>query len=576
MFRGTAASPGIAIGRVLKYFNQRIDVEGRRIEIHETEEELNKFNNAVEAHKQHLMDIREKTRKEVGEDEARIFDAHLLILEDPAFRESVEEKIKGQRCTASKAVKSAVEELIYIFKSIKDDYIKERFSDIEDVGKGVLKKILNIRDVSLGDLGDNIIIVAEELTPSDTIRMDKSKIVGFALDTGGKTSHISIMAKSLEIPAVVGVNGLSGAVSNNDMIIVDGDKGVVLINPSEDQLEYYSEKLRDYQNQRLELKKIKTLPSRTADGVEIEIAANIGTPGEVNNALEHGAQGVGLYRTEFLFMNRDSFPTEEEQFEAYKKVAEKMSPGPVIIRTLDIGADKQLSYMELPKEMNPFLGWRAIRICLERKEILKTQLRAILRASVYGNLKIMYPMISRLKEVREANTVLKEVMEGLRKEKIPFDQNIQVGIMIEVPSAAIIADILIREVDFFSIGTNDLTQYMLAIDRMNEKVSKLYTPMHPSVLRIIKKVIDAAHAAGKWAGMCGEMAGDPKAAVILVGMGIDELSMNPSSILKVKRLLRQISFTDAKKLADRTLALGTTAEIEELCKAELLRLGLQQ
>lgn len=570
MFKGIAASSGIAIGKAYKYTNQKITVEKRRIQDCEIEMELDKFNSAVTEYRQQLCKIREKTEKELGKKEAEIFDAHLMILEDPLLKENVENKIKDDKNTAQKAVDSTTKEFVKIFKELDDEYLRERFADIEDVGKGIIKNILNIKDLSLENINEEIIIISEDLTPSDTARMPKDKVLGFALDTGGKTSHISIMANSLEIPAVVGAKGLSEYVNNNDIIIIDGNKGIVFVNPSEDKLRDYKEQLINCENEKKELEKLKMLPSRTTDGVEIEISANIGSPEDVQGAIKYGAEGIGLYRTEFLFMHRDDLPTEDEQFIAYKEVGEKMSSSPVIIRTLDIGADKQLSYLELPKELNPFLGWRAIRICLEKKEVFKTQLRAILRASHFGNLRIMYPMISRVEEIHEANEILEQAKHELRKEKVAFDENIEVGIMIETPSAAIISDILIKEVDFFSIGTNDLTQYTLAVDRMNEKVSELYTPLHPAILRIIKYVIDASHEANKWTGMCGELAGDPAATTILIGLGIDELSMSSKSIPKVKKVIRNISYSTAKELADKALGFKTTKEIEELCQEILL------
>lgn len=568
MFKGIAASPGIAIGKVLKYEN-RLSLFNEKIQPREIDDELKNLHRAVQEHILRLTELRDKTRREIGEKEAEIFDAHILMLKDPMFIGSIEGKIRGDRNSAAAAVKLAAEETAGILKEVDDEYIRERADDIEDVGNGLIRGILNIDDGLIEKLNDEVILVAQELNPSDTARMDKKKVLGFALDTGGRTSHVAIMANSMEIPAVLGVEGLYKNVNNNDMIIVDGNKGIIIVNPSDEQIGEYNRQLEAYKIEKNTVEKECSRPCTTRDGKEIEIGANIGTPGDAEYAKKYGARGVGLYRTEFLFMDRDDLPSEEEQFAAYREVAEKMAPGPVIIRTLDIGADKSLPYLELPGEQNPFLGWRAIRICLDRRDIFDTQLRAILRASNFGNIRIMYPMICEVRELVRANGILQQIKDDLKKEGVAYDEKIETGIMIETPAAAIICDILVKYVDFFSIGTNDLTQYTLAVDRMNNRVADLYNPMHPAVLRLVKYVIDVSHRAGKWTGMCGELAGEMLAAPVLVGLGIDEMSMSSSSIPRVKAALRRISFDEAQEFGKKVLSMEHPEEIQDACRAFL-------
>jgi len=569
MLKGVAASPGIEIGKAHVIKAQQININTKKISQDEVDNEIGKLDAAIAASKEQLANIKAKAEKNIGADKAEIFGAHLMVLEDPVFLEEIQTKIKEELVTADNAVSQVVDNYVQIFSNMEDEYMKERAADIKDVGERIIKNVLGIVPDSL-TFSEEVIIIAKDLTPSDTAQMDKDKVLAFATDMGGRTSHTAIMARSLEIPAVVGLVDATDKVQEGDTVIVDGNKGVVYINPEESILKEY-EVLRDqYIQYRKKLKELKDLPAETIDKLRrVELAANIGTPRDVNGALENGAEGVGLYRTEFLYMDRDALPSEEEQFQAYKEVIEKMAPKAVIIRTLDIGGDKKLAYLEMPDEMNPFLGWRAIRMCLDRPQILKTQLRAILRASAYGNAKIMYPMISGLDEIRRANAILSEAKDELRQEGIPFDDNIEVGIMVEIPSTAVIADVLAKEVDFFSIGTNDLIQYTLAVDRMNEHISHLYEPLHPAILRLIKNVIDASHKAGKWTGMCGEMAGDIWATAILLGLGLDEFSMSATSIPQVKHIIRSLTYERAKQIAEEALSMDNPEDIRNMIKREL-------
>lgn len=574
MLKGVAASPGIAIGKVHVVKSHQININTEVIAQDDIDAQIKRFDEAIAASKLQIMQIKEKAEKELGTDEARIFDAHFMVLEDPVFLDEVKAKIKTELITADNAVSQVVNNYVDIFSNMDDEYMKERAADVKDVGDRIIKNLLGIPTESFF-FSEEVIIIARDLTPSDTAQMNKDKVLAFATDMGGRTSHTAIMARSLEIPAVVGLVNATDKVQDGDTAIVDGNKGIVYINPDETILKEYEKLKQDYLEYRKNLRELKDLPAETRDKLRtVELAANIGTPRDVKGALENGAEGVGLYRTEFLYMDRDELPTEEEQYKAYREVIEKMAPRPIIIRTLDIGGDKKLPYLDMPEELNPFLGWRAIRMCLDRPEILKTQLRAILRASVYGKAKIMYPMVSGLEEIRRANAVLKEAKEELKAEGTPFDENIEVGIMVEIPSAAVIADILAKEVDFFSIGTNDLIQYTLAVDRMNEHISHLYEPLHPAVLRLIKNVIDASHRAGKWTGMCGEMAGDTWATAILLGMGLDEFSMSASSIPQVKNIIRTLTYEKAKQIAQEALSMDNPEDIRNMVKREMEAINL--
>lgn len=562
LLQGIAGSNGIIAGEAYIY-QENIEIDKTSIEEAEINFELDKVEKAVFLTEQQIQKIREVATRDFGEEKAVIFDAHLLILNDPMLVPEIRETIEREKVQAGYAVQKSIEKLLEMFADIEDEYLKERVSDIKDVGSRLIRNILGVSNESIEDIGFDVVIVAHDLTPSDTATMDKKHIKGFATDIGGRTSHTAIMARSLGIPSVLGLGDATVKIKSGDYIILDGGEGKVIVDPDAEQIEKYEVKAKQYKDELDSLVSNVRLPAITTDGRSIEISANIGSPFDIEASMSYGAEGVGLYRTEFLYMNRDTIPSEDEQFEAYKIAAEKFDNKPIIIRTLDIGGDKKLPYLEFPHEMNPFLGWRAIRICLERKDLFKTQLRAILRASAYGNVLIMYPMISGIEEVIEANQVLKEAKKELIAEGIPFNEDIKTGVMIEIPSAALTADIIINEVEFFSIGTNDLCQYTLAVDRMNEKISKLYQPFHPGVLRLIKSTIDASHRVGKFTGMCGEMAGDPAAALILLGMGLDEFSMSASAIPRIKKIIRSVSYERAKVIAEHVLTMRSSSEIHE-------------
>jgi len=570
--KGIPASPKIAIGNAFVY-EREVTVERRKISGTEVEKELERFEGAVENSKKQLARLEEKTTGEIGEKEAKIFRAQKLMLEDPTLLKEIRGNIESGE-NAEGAVQDAIKDFVSMFEGMKDEYFRERAIDVQDVGDRVIRNLTG-RSVgtSLADLREKVVLVAETLTPSDTANMNKENVLGFATDKGGLTSHVAIISREYGIPAVVGLGNITQSVKSGDLIIVDGSDGVVTVDPDEATLKKYEAEKARIERRQIELKKIVMLPALTLDGRKVELAANIGEPKEVGFALSQGAESVGLFRTEFLYHGRNSLPTEEDQFKAYKAVAEEMGEKSVIIRTLDVGGDKPPPYLEMPKELNPFLGWRAIRISLDRPDIFKTQLRAILRAGVYGNLKIMYPMISSVEETRAANELLEESKRELSSKDIPFG-DVEVGIMIETPSAALVADSLAREVDFFSIGTNDLTQYTLAVDRTNETVSRLFDTFHPALLRLIKNVIDASHAAGIWTGMCGEFAGDPLATPVLLGLDLDEFSMNAVSLPEVKKIVRSIKYSEAKKMAEEALRLSTIKETRSLAKEFLARMRI--
>lgn len=573
--KGVIGSSGVAIAKAFIYQREEMIIDKSVIDDDCLCEEQEKVDKAIEQSKQQINKILEQAAKDFSEEEAAIFDAHLMILEDPEMVSSIKELIRSEKISASYAASQVIKSYIDIFSGMEDEYMKERAADIKDVGDRLIRNILGMKDQNIGNLDSDVIIVAHDLTPSDTALMDKKHVKGFVLNIGGRTSHTAIMARSLEIPAVLGLGDITDNTKNNDIIIVDGNNGNVVVNPNKEAIRDYEKKIDRYEKYKNELRNIAKLPAVTIDGKRVELAANIGGPQEVDAVIEYGGDGIGLYRTEFLYMDRNDLPSEEEQYEAYATVADKMQGKPVIIRTLDIGGDKELPYLPLGEEANPFLGWRAIRICFEMKEMFKTQLKAILRASVHKNVRIMYPMISSVGEVIEANKILDEAKCELTEKGIKFDENIQCGVMIEVPSAAMTADIIIDEVDFFSIGTNDLCQYTLAVDRMNQKISNLYQPFHPGVLRLIKNVIDVSHKAGKLTGMCGEMAGEPAAALMLLGMGLDEFSMSASSLVEIKNIFRNTNFKEAKRIAEHALTLKTAAQIEQYCKNELNKLNLR-
>jgi len=558
--KGTGASPGIALGKALVIENEPLVVEKKEIE--STEKEKSRFLEALEKSKEQLKKVREKALKEMGQEKAAIFEAHLMILEDPELIQSTTKKIEDEGLNGEYAFKEITTQFVSIFEAMDNEYMKERAADIRDVSDRVLRNLMDQPIIDLSILDEEVILIAHDLTPSDTATMNKEKVLGFLTNIGGRTSHTAIMARSLEIPAVVGLKDITEKVNTSDFIVLNGETGEVMINPDEEEIQKYKTMKEKYEHEKKELESLKDQPSITPDGRKVELAGNIGTPKDIDGLLKNDAEGVGLYRTEFIYMDRDSMPTEDEQFEAYKEVLESLNPKPIVIRTLDIGGDKELPYLHIDKEMNPFLGYRAIRLCLKDQEIFKTQLRALLRASIYGKLKIMFPMISSLEELLEAKKILNEVKKDLDKEGIEYSKDIEVGMMIEVPSAAIISDILAKHVDFFSIGTNDLIQYTTAVDRMNEKIHYLYNPFNPAVLRLIKMVIDNGHKEGIWVGMCGEMAGDKRMIPILLGMGLDEFSMSPISILPARKLIRSLKHEDMKKVAENVLSMGSAEEIE--------------
>ncbi|MCI6275929.1 MAG: phosphoenolpyruvate--protein phosphotransferase [Clostridium sp.] len=534
MKKGIAASKGYAIGTVVLKENDEIIITDEKITDIQGEKE--KLQNALEQCRAQLTAIKEKALVEMGEEKAAVFDSHIMLLDDPEFTGAMEMEIESSNANALKAVDSVAQTFLMIFESMEDEYMRERAADIKDVANRI-KLNLAGKAMGLNIEATNTIVVAYDLTPSDTAQLDRSKVVAFLTDIGGRTSHSAIMARTLEIPAVVGLNDITSSVKDGDFIIVDGLEGNVILNPDEATVKEYEAKRDAYEKEKEELKKLIDVKVKTKSGKRIEVCGNIGKPEDVHKVIENGADGIGLFRTEFLYMDRDDMPTEEEQYEAYKYVLEKMEGKPVVIRTLDIGGDKKLTYLPMPEEMNPFLGYRAIRLCLDRKDIFKVQIRALLRASYYGNLKIMFPMISSLSEFEQAKNFVEECKAELLNEGQKVSDSIEIGIMVEIPAAAVMADELAKHVDFFSIGTNDLIQYTLAADRMSEKVSYLYNPMHPAVLRLIKMTIEGAHSAGKWCGMCGEMAGDETAIATLVEYGLDEFSMSASSILGAKKII---------------------------------------
>ncbi|MBT2695637.1 phosphoenolpyruvate--protein phosphotransferase [Bacillus sp. ISL-55] len=559
--QGIAASNGIAIAKAYKLVEPDFSFEKRTIEV--PAEEIARFQTALQTSKAELEKIRDHAGTALGADKAAIFDAHLLVLSDPELISPIEDKIKTENVNAEVALKETADMFISMFESMDNEYMKERAADIRDVTKRVLAHLLGIQIPNPSMIAEEVVIVAEDLTPSDTAQLNRQFVKGFTTNIGGRTSHSAIMARSMEIPAVVGTKAATEEINNGDIVVVDGLKGEVHFNPTPEVLDAYKQIQEDFEKQKAEWAKLVNEKSVTADGHHVELAANIGTPKDLKGVVENGGEGVGLYRTEFLYMDRDQLPTEEEQYTAYKAVLEGMEGKPVVVRTLDIGGDKELPYLNLPKEMNPFLGFRAIRLCLEEVDIFRTQLRALLRASVHGNLKVMFPMIATLNEFREAKAMLEEEKAKLVEEGIQVAEHIELGIMVEIPSTAVLADQFAKEVDFFSIGTNDLIQYTMAADRMNQQVSYLYQPYNPSILRLVKMVIDAAHKEGKWAGMCGEMAGDETAIPILLGLGLDEFSMSASSILKARSLIRNLNKADMEKLASNVLNMSTTEEVVE-------------
>lgn len=567
--KGIAAASGISIGPAHRIGKEELVIPKQPIRKQDIPLQIQLFEEALIKTRKDIIGLQKRISVEMGQEEARIFDAHLLVLEDRMLIEEVISRLKKEQLNVAYIFSEVLKKYIAVFSKIEDEYLKERTADINDVGKRVLRNLLGEEHKSLVDLKEKVIVVAHDLSPSDTAAMHKQKVCAFVTDIGGKTSHTAIMAKSLEIPAVVGLHEATIKIKSGDLLIVDGSVGTVIVNPDEKTLRVYREEGKKLKGISQKFLLAKDLPAVTLDGKHIDINANIELPQEVVAVKLHGGMGIGLYRTEFFYMNRKDLPTEEEHYQAYKYVAEELNPYPVIIRTLDLGGDKFLSQFDIPHEMQPFLGWRAIRFCLARPEIFKVQLRAILRASNHGKLKLMYPMISGIEELKQANQILEEAKKELEKEGLPFDKDIKVGAMIEVPSAAMTADLLAKEADFFSIGTNDLIQYSLAVDRTNEKVAYLYEPTHPAVLRLIKNIVEAAHNAGIWVGMCGEMAGEPSLILILLGLGLDELSIPPALIPEVKYIIRSFTLKQAQEIAQVALGFSTGKEVEEFCQAKL-------
>ncbi|MBM7871227.1 phosphotransferase system enzyme I (PtsI) [Clostridium pascui] len=562
MFRGISASPGIAIGRALLLKENKYEILKKIV--NDSKKEKQRLENAVTKAKEELKITIENAEKKLGKEKVEIFEAHLLMLDDPEFIGVIISKILYENVNAEYAVKVTSEDIAAIFETLDDRYMKERAADVRDVSIRLINILMEIKTISISNIQDKCILIAHDLTPSNTAQIDKEKVLGFITEIGGVTSHSAIIARTIGVPAVVGLEKVLLNTKDNDLIILDGNEGLIIINPDESILKDYKEKIRYQQILKEELIKYKNIDTKTMDGIKVEVSCNIGSIEDLNAALENGAEGIGLFRTEFLYMSKDKLPTEDEQFNVYKEVLENMNKKSVIIRTLDIGGDKELSYLKIDNELNPFLGYRAIRLCLGAKYIFKVQLRALLKASNYGNLKIMFPMICNLEEIREAKKLLEECKEELKRENIEYDDKVQVGIMIEVPSAAIISDILAEEVDFLSIGTNDLMQYTLAVDRMNEKVSYLYDFYNPAVLRLINIIVRNASQKGKYVGMCGEMAGKKELIPLLIGMGLREFSMNASSILEVRKEINNLKFEKCRELANKLDELRTSKEVREL------------
>ncbi|WP_314004253.1 phosphoenolpyruvate--protein phosphotransferase [Gemella morbillorum] len=557
--KGIAASQGISFAKAYVFVEPDLTV--KEVKIEDVAAEIKRFEDAIEASKKELTIIKENALASLGADKAAVFEAHLLILDDPEFMGTVKTDIESKVINAEYAFKETSDMFISMFEAMDNEYMKERAADIRDVSKRILAHLLGVDLPNPSLIDEEVIVIAEDLTPSDTAQLNKKYVKGFVTNIGGRTSHSAIMARSLEIPAVVGTSSITEDVKNGDILILDGLDGVVLVNPDEATTAEYKEKHAKFEAQKAEWAKLVTEKSVTKDGHEVILAANIGTPADLEGVKNNGGEAVGLYRTEFLYMGRDQLPTEDEQFEAYKAVLEGMGDKPVVVRTLDIGGDKELPYLDLPKEMNPFLGFRAIRLCLEEKDLFRTQLRALLRASVYGKLCVMFPMIATVQEFRAAKALFLEEKEKLVAEGVAVSNDIELGIMVEIPSTAVIADIFAKEVDFFSIGTNDLIQYTMAADRMSEKVSYLYQPYNPAILRLVKNVIEASHKEGKWTGMCGEMAGDSLAIPLLLGMGLDEFSMSATSILQARSQIKNLTLAEMKELVEKAVMCATTEEV---------------
>lgn len=568
--KGIAASDGIATAEA--YLLVQPDLSFDKKSISDADAEISRLKDAISKSDDELTKIRDIAKESLGDEEAQVFDAHKMILADPEFTGAVEQQIKDQSVNAEQALSDVSNNFIQIFEGMTDNaYMQERAADVRDVTKRVMAHLLGVELPNPSLIDREVIIVAHDLTPSDTAQLNKKYVKGFVTDVGGRTAHSAIMARSLELPAVVGTDSITKDAKDGDKIIVDGLNGAAILDPSDEDVKHYQKLASDFAAEKAEWEKLKDEATVTADGKHFDVAANIGTPDDLAGVIDNGAEGIGLYRTEFLYMQSDELPTEDDQFEAYKKVLEGMKGKPVVVRTMDIGGDKHLPYLPLPDEMNPFLGYRAIRISLDRQDIFRTQLRALLRASAFGNLRIMFPMIGTLNEFRDAKKVFEEEKAKLVADGTKVSDDIQLGMMMEVPAAAVLADQFAKEVDFFSIGTNDLIQYTMAADRGNDRVSYLYQPYNPSILRLVKHVIDSAHKEGKWAGMCGEAAGDNIMVPLLLGMGLDEYSMSATSVLRVRSLMKKLSTADLKELAERAVTESITNEDNKKLVEEYLK-----
>ncbi len=567
--KGIPAAPGVAMGRALFFDSEEPAIPKRPITEAQVPSEMLRLEEALIKTRHQIVGIQKKVATELGQEHAEILNAHLLVLEDQSLREEIIQGLRTEKLNVETIFNDVIHRHLKAFSRTEDEYLRERMADIEDVRRRVLRNLMGRQHATLAQLDHAAIVIARDLSPSETAQMPKQYVLGFVTDVGGRTSHTAIMAKSLEIPAVVGLQVATKRIRDGVFVIIDGGHGDVLVDPDEATIERYKLEQRRYQEASRQLLQLKDLPAETLDHHQVILAANIELPDEVPSVIAHGAQGIGLFRTEFLYLNRPDFPTEEEQFAAYSTVAEQLKPHPVIIRTMDLGGDKLASQLQLPMEMNPFMGWRAVRFSLARPDIFRVQLRAILRASVHGNLKMMYPMISGVEDLRRANEIFQEVRQELQREGVPFAEVFEVGAMIEVPSAALTCDLLAQEVDFFSIGTNDLIQYTLAVDRVNEKIAYLYEPTHPSILRLVKQIIDVGHAAGIWVGMCGEMAGEPPLSLLLLGMGLDEFSTSPVQLPIVKQVIRSVEYSFARQAVEQAMKLRTGKEVEAYLIASL-------
>jgi phosphotransferase system enzyme I (PtsI) len=568
IFRGIPVSAGVCRGKILVLGKSQAAVPRRELAESAAVEEINRLEKALIQTRQQILEVQRKVSTGMGAEEGGIFDAHLLVLEDRTLLDEVIRNIQEAKVNAEYAFHVVAEKYASTLAAIEDDYLRERATDMRDVTARILNNLMGRQEeVDLKKLAEPCIIISYDLTPSTTAQLDRKTVLGFATDIGGRTSHTAIMARSLRIPAVVGLKGASNQLETGQYALLDGYNGVVIINPTDQTLFEYGQIIRKQVSLEEKLRDIQAKPAITLDGHRVMLSANVEQGTDAEEVRANGAEGVGLFRTEFLFINREVTPTEEEQYQSYRQMAAALKPEPVVIRTLDLGGDKFLSHLQVPPEMNPFLGWRAIRYCLQEKVVFRTQLRAILRASAEGNVKMMYPMISGLDELNQANAMVESCKAELRAEKVPFNENLEIGAMIEIPSAVLVANSLAKRLKFFSLGTNDLIQYTLAVDRMNEKVAHLYEPTHPAILRLIKATVDAGRKAGIWVGVCGEMAGDPVLTPLLLGLGVDELSAAPPLVPSIKFLIRRLKLSEAKELAEFALNSESAPEILARCQA---------